>query len=87
MGLTHDAFGRPPEASQQYADAVSVRGEISDRWGVAQSLHAWGDTEARLGAPARARALWTEALAILTELGDLHADAVAVKIARSDAAG
>ena len=87
MGLTHDALGELPEARERYADAVSVRRKISDRWGVAQSLDAWADTEARLGAPARARALWAEALAILTELGDLHADAVAVKIARSDAAG
>jgi tetratricopeptide (TPR) repeat protein len=84
MGLTHDALGELQEARRRFGAAVLARREIADRWGVAQSLDAWGDTERRLGDPARARDLWAEALAILTELGDSHADAVAIKIAELD---
>ena len=87
MGLTHDALGELPEARERYAEhCLGAPGDLRQvgRRSVAGRL---GGHRGPAGCPARARALWTEALAILTELGDLHADAVAVKIARSDAAG
>ena len=84
LAKTYDALDDPIEARARYEAAVHVRREIMDRWGVAQSLDAWGDTEYRSGNYAQARSLWSEALTLLTELGDKHADPVAAKLASID---
>ena len=81
LGETYNALGDYAQARRQYEDAVAVRNEISDQWGVARSLDAWGDTERRLGDLARARELWSQALAVLNDLGDGHSVAVEGKLA------
>ena len=58
-----------------------MRTEISDRWGVAQSLHSWGDTEHRLGNIDEARALWSRALVLLAEFDEQQAAVVEAKLA------
>ena len=72
MGYAHHHLGHYEQAITYYQQALDLRSELADRYGLAVSYNYLGDTQHALGDADAARDAWKNALDVLDSLG--HAD-------------
>ena len=69
IGNALTELSRPDEAIESYQASLTIRrGRINDRYGEARTLYRMGKIDANNGRTQEARARWTEALAILSNI-------------------
>src|SRR5690606_31841205 len=76
LGLVYQDSGRFEEALEAFSEALSIRREIGDASGMAQTLNNLGTIHQDNGDHAQATALWTEALEYARRVGDRMREAV-----------
>jgi tetratricopeptide (TPR) repeat protein len=82
LGYAHHRAGRHARAVDCYRCALDLIHDIGDRYNEAYVLEHLGDTHLAVDQPGAARADWTRALTILTELQHPAAQGVRDKLDR-----
>jgi DNA-binding SARP family transcriptional activator/tetratricopeptide (TPR) repeat protein len=76
LGYAHHLLAHHAEADECYSRAVDLFHQLGDRYNEADTLVSLGDARLAAGDPDAARATWTRALRILTDIAHPDADIV-----------
>ncbi|WP_234436365.1 AfsR/SARP family transcriptional regulator [Streptomyces sp. NRRL S-813] len=76
LGAIAHRLRRCEDAIERYHQALEAHRNVGNRWGEGHTLGSLGDVQLGAGEPEAARTSWRQALAILTEFEDPHAEKI-----------